>query len=77
MVFFCQENDERSVLLPLNMTSCQMSLKAILISSANVVKIDSPYAELCLINYCFLCSYRGRGTSRIFYTPTIIENSDR
>ena len=32
--FFCQENDERSVLLPLNMTSCQMSMKVI--SSANV-----------------------------------------
>ena len=32
--FFCQENDERSVLLPHNMTSCQMSLNVI--SSANV-----------------------------------------
>ena len=29
MGLFCQENDERSVLLPLNMTSYQMSLKVI------------------------------------------------
>ena len=29
MGLFCQENEERSVLLPVNMTSCQMSLKII------------------------------------------------
>ena len=34
MGFFCEENDERSVLLPLNMTSCQMSLKVV--SSTNL-----------------------------------------
>ena len=34
MGFFCQENDERSLLLPLNMTSCQISIKVI--SSSNV-----------------------------------------
>ena len=27
MGFVCQENYEQSVLLPLNMTSCQMSVK--------------------------------------------------
>ena len=52
MGLFCQENDDRSVLLPLNMTSCQMSLKVI--SSTNV-KLRS-IALLCLNSYCFVFS---------------------